>query len=153
MGLEIERKFLVRDESWRTGDAGVEIRQGYLSCDPQRIVRVRTAGQAAFLTVKGAARGAVRLEFEYEIAWADAQDMLALSTGEVVEKTRYRVPFGGLSWEVDEFRGANQGLVVAECELENEDQGINFPPWVGLEVTADHRYANSSLAEHPFANW
>ena len=154
MGREIERKFLVRDWSWREGATGVTYRQGYLSTARACTVRVRTGGGRAWLTVKGPARGLERLEFEYEIPPADADTMLdELCPHPPIEKTRYRVPFGGLVWEVDVFHGANEGLVLAEVELERADQPVELPPWAGEEVTGDPRYLNAHLAEHPYTTW
>jgi adenylate cyclase len=151
---EIERKFLLRDEAWRAGASGKPYRQGYLSTEPDRTVRVRVAGDLAFLTVKGRSQGASRAEYEYPLPRADAEEMLDhLCLRPLIEKTRYRVPYGGLVWEIDEFSGDNAGLVVAEVELEAEDQPVALPPWVGREVTGDPRYANASLVARPFASW
>jgi CYTH domain-containing protein len=152
MGVEIERKFLVRSEAWRQG-AGERMVQGYLNRDKARTVRVRLAGTQAFLTVKGASVGATRAEFEYPIAAADAQALLALCDGPLIDKTRYRIAVGDLVWEVDEFCGDNAGLVVAEVELPSEDAVFSKPEWVGQEVTHDARYFNSNLSSHPFTRW
>ena len=152
MGIEIERKFLVVGDGWRQG-AGVSYAQGYLNRDPQRTVRVRIAGERAFLTVKGVSRGATRAEFEYEVPLADAAQMLELSDGPVVRKVRRLVEHAGSTWEVDEFEGENAGLVVAELELASEDQHFEKPDWLGREVTDDPRYYNSSLAAHPYSRW
>jgi adenylate cyclase len=152
MAIEIERKFLVTGTQWRQA-APLRLSQGYLSRDKERTVRVRIAGPKAFLTVKGLSQGASRAEFEYEVPLQDAQQMLALCDGPVVEKLRHVLAFAGLTWEVDEFLGANQGLVVAEVELAREDQPIDKPSWVGAEVTDDPRYFNSSLAVRPFGAW
>jgi CYTH domain-containing protein len=117
-------------------------------------VRVRIAGDAGFLTVKGRAVGASRAEYEYAIPREHAEEMLdQLCQRPLVEKTRYRIPWGGLTWEVDVFHGDNAGLVVAEVELEDEGQAIDLPPWVGREVTGDGRYANASLVARPYATW
>lgn len=152
MALEIERKFLVTGDAWRQGP-GTLLSQGYLNRDKQRTVRVRIAGEQAFLTVKGANQGATRAEFEYPIPLADATQLLALCDGPTVEKIRRVVQFEGFAWEVDEFLGQNAGLVVAEIELESEDQVFARPAWVGLEVTDDARYYNSRLATHPYCDW
>ena len=152
MGTEIERKFLVHTESWRRADA-VEYAQGYLNRDRERTVRVRVAGDRAWLTIKGRSVGASRPEFEYEIPVADAEQLLALSDRPVVRKRRHLVPCGGFTWEVDEFLGDNEGLVVAEIELDAEDQTFEKPDWVGEEVTDDPRYFNSSLATEPYRLW
>lgn len=152
MATEIERKFLVRGDSWRRSDA-VLYAQGYLNRDQRRTVRVRTAGNRAWLTIKGLSVGASRPEFEYEIPLADAEQLLALSDGPVVRKRRHLVPCGGFTWEVDEFEGDNAGLVVAEIELDAEDQEFEKPEWLGEEVTGDPRYFNSSLATEPWRTW
>lgn len=146
MALEIERKYLVNDSSYKTLASGkVEIRQGYLNRDPERTVRVRTFGDKGFLTVKGKNRGEVRLEFEYEVPISDALEMLALCGGDIVEKIRYFVDYDGLTWEVDEYIRRLEGLVVAEVELPAEGCQVVLPPFVGEEVTGDPRYYNSNL--------
>jgi adenylate cyclase len=152
MGVEIERKFLVQGDGWKTS-TGVLCRQGYLNRDKNRTVRVRMAGDAAFLTVKGVSVGATRAEFEYPIPMADAEGLLALCDGPLVEKIRHLVRVGETLWEVDEFAGDNAGLVVAEVELMAEDQPFARPDWLGAEVTHDARYFNSNLASHPFSCW
>jgi adenylate cyclase len=152
VAIEIERKFLVTGTEWRQGK-GIRLSQGYLNRDLERTVRVRIAGEQAFLTIKGASRGAVRAEFEYEIPLKDAEQLLKLSDGPVVEKIRYILDHKGLTWEVDEFLGENQGLVVAEVELTSESQTFEKPDWVGREVTEDLRYFNSNLAAHPYSTW
>ena len=135
MAREIERKFLVTHQDWRSGDAA-KYRQGYLSLDRERTVRVRVAGDAAYLTVKGITKGASRQEFEYEIPLHDANAMLdTLCHRPLIEKRRYRVRHGGLDWDIDEFFGDNAGLVVAEVELKSEDQPFDRPDWLGQEVT------------------
>jgi len=154
MGIEIERKFLVASEGWRREPGRVtRFSQGYLSRDPARTVRVRIAGDEAFLTIKGATTGATRAEFEYAIPVAEAQQLLALSDGPAVEKLRHLRVVDGLTWEVDEFLGANAGLVVAEIELAREDQPFTRPDWLGAEVTGDARYVNANLAVKPYAHW
>jgi adenylate cyclase len=152
MAIEIERKFLVQGTQWRTG-AGTRIHQGYLNRDKARTVRVRTRGDQAFLTVKGLTHGASRAEFEYEIPLADAEELLKLCDGPIIDKHRYIVVHDGSKWEVDEFHGDNSGLVVAEIELQSKDQHFTRPPWLGREVTDDNRYYNSSLAGHPYRDW
>lgn len=152
MASEIERKFLVTGAAWRQPDAQ-RLTQGYLNRDKQRTVRVRLAGERAWLTVKGVSVGATRAEFEYEIPAADAVQLLALCDGPLIDKFRHVVRHEGLVWEVDEFLGDNLGLVVAEVELSHEDQAIAKPSWVGEEVTHDARYFNSSLASRPFCSW
>jgi adenylate cyclase len=152
MAAEIERKFLVVGTEWRTS-AGVRIVQGYLSLDKERAVRVRIHGNRAALTIKGITTGATRAEFEYEIPLEDAQQLLALCVRPLIEKVRYRNPHQGLVWEVDEFHGENAGLIVAEVELEREDQAYARPRWLGAEVTSDPRYYNVNLVAEPFRNW
>lgn len=152
MGIEIERKFLVTGSDWKT-ETPVRYSQGYLNSQPERTVRVRLAGDAAWLTIKGKTSGASRAEFEYPIPVADAEQMLSLCDPPLIEKHRHIVPFAGKQWEVDEFLAANEGLVVAEIELESESESFEKPPWLGEEVTDDHRYFNSRLAKHPFREW
>ena len=153
MPTEIERKFLVADDSWRDGSAGVRISQGYLSQDPDRTVRVRIGGEGAWLTIKGRTEGITRAEFEYAIPVAEARELLVLCLPTIIDKTRYRVSFGEHEWEIDVFHGENHGLVIAEVELVDEAIFPALPPWVGDEVSADSRYFNSCLAARPYANW
>lgn len=152
MGIEIERKFLVKSNEWKTAK-GVYYSQGYLNSDKLRTVRVRIAGDKAYLTIKGQSQGASRAEFEYAISLADAEQLLQLCEQPLIQKQRYRISYEGLVWEVDEFLGDNQGLVVAEVELTSENQSIPLPNWVGEEVTHDIRYFNSNLVKHPFKQW
>ncbi|PKN69848.1 MAG: adenylate cyclase [Deltaproteobacteria bacterium HGW-Deltaproteobacteria-12] len=152
MRIEIERKFLVQGDAWRT-DQGVRIRQGYLNRDKERTVRVRIAGSKAFLTVKGVNTGASRTEFEYEIPVVDAEQLLLICEGPLIEKIRHTVADAGMLWEIDEFSGANEGLIVAEIELERENQYWKRPAWLGEEVTDDPRYFNSNLCNHPYCTW
>lgn len=154
MATEIERKFLVVGEDWRSLGDAVEIRQGYLSTVKERTVRVRVMGDRGYVTVKGITVGAARTEFEYEIPVADAHQMLdQLCERPIIEKTRSRIDVAGLIWEVDSFNGVNAGLVVAEVELEHEAQEIDPPRWIGEEVTDDPRYFNANLIAHPFTEW
>ncbi len=154
MGIEIERKFLVAGDGWRLqATQQTRFSQGYLSRDPARTVRVRLAGERAFLTIKGATTGATRAEFEYAIPAAEAQQLLALADGPVVEKVRHLCEIDGMTWEVDEFLGANAGLVVAEIELQSEGQSFTRPDWLGDEVTGDARYVNANLAVQPYRDW
>ncbi len=153
MGIEIERKFLVKGDAWRSMGPGIPLIQGYLAGSDQATVRVRTAGEVAFLTVKGKVTNLTRQEFEYEIPVADARAMLKLCYPRVVEKTRYKIPIHDLMWEVDEFAGTNQGLVVAEVELASPEQSLSLPDWIGPEVSDDSRYFNSYLAAHPYSTW
>jgi adenylate cyclase len=153
MGKEIERKFLVTGNAWRAGE-GTDFRQGYLSTDKERTVRVRAAGDIAHLTIKGITEGATRTEFEYPIPVADAELMLdTLCLRPLIEKRRYRVQHGGMTWEIDEFRGDNVGLVIAEIELERPQQRFEKPEWVGEEVTSDPRFYNANLVAHPYSTW
>lgn len=153
MGREIERKYLVGGDGWRGLAAGTLYRQGYLSTAQERTVRVRLAGARGFLTIKGPAAGPARSEFEYEIPSRDAEQLLQLCEVPLIEKTRYRIPYGRFVWEVDEFHGVNDGLILAECELEAPDQQPDKPDWVGREVTGDPRYANASLVRRPYRTW
>jgi adenylate cyclase len=148
MRTEIERKFLVQGDAWRT-DQGVHIRQGYLNRDKERTVRVRVAGGKAFLTIKGINRGASCAEFEYEIPVVDAEQLLKICEGPLIEKTRHAIVYAGMVWEIDEFHGANENLIVAEVELERNDQYFERPDWLGKEVTSDPRYFNSNLCINP----
>jgi len=152
MGIEIERKFLVRGLDWKQG-CGDYLCQGYLNRDKQRTVRVRIVGEQAWLTIKGPSVGTTRAEFEYPVPVADARELLALCDGPCIEKRRYRVPHAGMVWEVDEFLGENAGLVVAEIELASAEQPFDKPDWVGTEVSEDLRYFNSNLAARPFKRW
>ena len=153
MGVEIERKFLVRDRGFLDDVVGVPYRQGYLSTDPDRTVRIRRAGPLAYITIKGRSHGATRAEFEYEIPLDDADALLEQCLLPVVEKVRHRVEHGGRTWEVDVFAGANDGLVVAEIELPSEDVVLDVPSWIGDEVTDDPRYFNANLIAHPYREW
>jgi adenylate cyclase len=155
MGREIERKFLVDPGAWRPDPArGVRFRQGYLSVDPARVVRVRRAGPGGALTVKGLTTGVERAEFEYAIPLADADAMLdTLCLRPLLEKTRYREPWRGRTWEIDVFEGDNAGLIVAEVELAASSDVLELPPWAGKEVSDDPRYFNSNLTQHPFTRW
>ena len=146
MGLEIERKFLVKNDSFK--DIAIShsnIRQGYLSREPERTVRIRIKDDRGFITVKGKNSGAVRLEFEYEIPFADAEKMLGLCSGKILDKTRYNVKFGGYLWEIDVFHGLDEPLTVAEIELPSADASFEIPDFIGEEVTGNPRYYNSML--------
>lgn len=154
MGKEIEKKFLVTGDQWRQLAEGTVYRQGYLSVVKERVVRVRTIGNTGYLTIKGLTVGATRLEYEYEISVSDSNEMLdRLCEKPIIEKKRYKVEFEGLTWEIDEFFGDNDGLIVAEVELEDEQQSLKKPSWIGEEVTSDPRYFNSNLTKHPFTRW
>lgn len=154
MGKEIERKFLVKDDSWRSMTQGVECRQGYLNRDMERTVRVRTINEKGFITVKGLTLGKTRTEFEYEIPLVEANAMLdEICEKPIIEKKRYKLEHEGLIWELDEFSGENQGLILAEAELEKETQAFDKPPWIGKEVTGDPKYYNSNLVQDPYSKW
>lgn len=153
MGKEIERKFLVRGDGWRSGRP-VRLRQAYLSFGPPAAVRVRLGGGEAWINVKSRTSAIERIEFEYRIPEADGEAMLGgLHAGSVIDKTRYHVAHAGHDWEVDEFHGDNAGLVVAEIELSSPDEAFERPPWLGEEVSEDDRYLNTSLARRPFTSW
>ena len=154
MGVEIERKFLVRGDGWRAGAEGRVYRQGYLAADAERTVRVRVADAKGYLTVKGKTEGLARAEYEYEIPVADASELLDLLCSKpLIEKTRYRVEQRGHLWEIDEFAGENHGLLLAEVELSEPAEVVDLPDWVGQEVSSDPRYYNANLARHPYGRW
>ena len=152
MAKEIERKFLVINNDYKKGTDGTLYKQGYLSTNPQRTVRIRTVENRGYLTIKGPSTGAVRSEYEYSIPYDDAEELLLLCEKPLIEKYRYLVLYKGNTWEVDEFFGENEGLVIAEIELESEDQLFELPSWAGTEVTSDPRYYNSNLVKIPFKN-
>ena len=154
MALEIERKFLVISDSWRQDALSIRHLQGYLTRDKERTVRIRAIGDRGFVTIKGISRGPVRAEYDYEIPYRDAREMLReLCEGPLIDKERFRIPYANLIWEVDVFAGENQGLIFAEVELDDENQTVRKPPWIGKEVTDDPRYFNSNLVVHPFSKW
>ncbi len=155
MALEIERKFLVRGKAWQAAaDGGRRIRQAYLSNNSKNSVRVRIIDdRRAELTIKSSYRGIVRDEFEYHVPVADARELLLLRQSMIIDKVRYKVRLGPLTWEIDEFFGANAGLVIAEIELQHADQQLDLPSWLSHEVTGDRRYNNSQLAANPFSEW
>lgn len=155
MALEIERKFLLEDDSWRTQVVrSVTMQQGYLGSDRQCSVRVRRAGDSAWLNIKSATLGIERLEFEYAIPVADAETMLQRLCGaRSLSKTRHHVPHGGHLWEIDEFDGDNRGLIVAELELTSVDEPFARPAWLGQEVSDDPRYYNVCLIDNPYIHW
>ena len=160
MATEIERKFLLANDSWRAqADAGTPMRQGYLiaASSQQQLkasVRVRIAGEEANLNIKSATLGVTRQEYEYPIPVHEANEMLdTLAEGPLIEKTRYHVPHGGHTWEIDVFSGDNAGLVVAEVELASADESFQRPSWLGEEVSDDPRYYNVCLVQHPFKDW
>jgi adenylate cyclase len=153
MGIEIERKFLVNDMSWKPSRKSLSVIQGYFPTNGFSL-RVRIQDDRAFLTLKKSKSQISRHEFEYEIPAVDAREMIGLFCGsEVIVKTRHLVEYKGFTWEVDEFHGENDGLVVAELELENEDQPFEKPSWIGEEVSQDSRYLNAYLARIPYKTW
>ncbi|WP_013322321.1 CYTH domain-containing protein [Gloeothece verrucosa] len=155
MGIEIERKFLVKGDGWRSLGSGTIYRQGYITTENKiNTVRVRLIGEQGYLTIKGKTTGATRAEFEYPIPKEDALFMLEnLCDHPLIEKTRYKIKQGELIWEVDEFMGDNQGLIIAEVELEQENQAVELPNWIGQEVTGNLQYHNSNLVKYPFKKW
>lgn len=153
MGREIERKFLVTGDAWRTKH-GTLIRQGYLHNEVDSTVRVRTKGERAYLTIKGSMTGITRAEFEYEIPLEDANEILdELCQKPLIEKIRHEIHADGFKWEIDEFLEDNAGLVVAEIELEDENQEFPMPAWLGKEVSEDARYLNANLVKNPYSKW
>jgi len=154
MGVEIERKFLVKSDTWKKESGkGKAIQQGYLNSASERTVRVRVYGDLGFLTVKGKNENLSRKEFEYEVPLEEAQAMLELCEKPIIEKIRYVVLVGNKTWEIDVFKGENEGLLVAEVELNSEKETFEVPEWLGQEVSLDSRYYNSALILHPFKKW
>jgi len=155
MGVEIERKFLVDHEKWEQvkKTTGIHYRQGYLVDEASKTIRVRVAGKKGFITIKGSTSGISRKEFEYKIPVNDATELINGFAGSEVEKVRFRIRFKGKLWEVDEFLGDNQGLIMAEIELKQEDETFEKPGWITREVSDDDRYYNSYLAKNPFKKW
>jgi adenylate cyclase len=154
MGKEIERKFLVKNDSFKKLAEAEVLQQGFLSVNKNRVVRVRISRGKAWLTIKGITKGSVRHEFEYDIPIKDAQFMINnFCKKPVIIKKRYRIQHGELYWEVDEFLNDNQGLVIAEIELNTEDQDFDKPDWVGEEVTENKKYYNAYLIKHPYSTW
>lgn len=151
--VEIERKFLIRKELWEPAGKGVKIKQGYLSVHPERVVRVRIAGEKAYLTIKGKPTGFARPEFEYQIPVNEAEVLLKMCLDFPVEKIRFKEKKDDLTWEIDVFSGVNSGLIIAEVELISEDQKIDLPDWIGEEVSNDYRYYNSWLSGNPYSKW
>jgi adenylate cyclase len=151
---EIEFKFLVTNDEWRNKAKGIKYKQGYLSTDPERVVRIRLDGNAGILTIKGKRKGPEADEFEYEIPKKDAEYMLDnLCLKPLIEKTRYKIEFEGNIWEVDEFHGVNEGLILAEIEVSSKDQKFQKPLWIGKDVTNDPRYRNANLVANPYSKW
>ena len=154
MSVEIERKFLVKGNEWRQLAQAVNYKQGYISTEKEHTVRVRTIESQAYLTIKGKSVGATRLEFEYEIPLNDANELLNnLCHKPFIDKNRYKIQYKDLTWEVDEFFGENEGLILAEVELHDENQKIEIPDWIGIEVTGEPKYYNANLISNPYCNW
>ncbi|MCO5248233.1 MAG: CYTH domain-containing protein [Chitinophagales bacterium] len=155
MGKEIERKFLVHHEKWSLTEKpqGENYRQGYLQMDMEKAIRVRQTPDKAFITIKGKSFGFTRSEYEYEIPYQDAEELLDQFAITELKKIRYKINVGDKIWEVDEFLGGNEGLIVAEIELKSEDEDFIRPEWIGKEVTMDDRYLNMNLAMNPYSTW
>lgn len=154
MGKEIERKFLVKNDAWRNLGRSEEYRQGFLSTHPERVVRVRIAGEKATLTIKGKTDGLTRAEFEYPLPMDEARVLLdRMCERPIIEKVRHVIRYEGMVWEVDEFHGDNQGLIIAEVELPDENHPLTLPPWVGEDVSHDARYFNANLVANPYSRW
>ncbi len=154
MGLEIGKKFLIKADTWRAGvHTAIEIKQGYLNSEVERIVRVRIFGDKGFLTIKGKNENLTRKEFEYNIPLNEAYSLLGLCEKPLIEKTRHLYLHHGNNWEIDVFKGENEGLIIAEIELSSEDQEFKIPKWIGEEISTDSKYYNSSLIANPFVNW
>ncbi len=150
---EIERKFLVDRKKWNPAFESKKMKQGYLSVDPERTVRVRITGDEAFLTIKGKSEGIKRIELEYKIPVNEAETLMKMCLDFPVEKTRYFEKRGDVVWEIDLFEGENKGLIIAEVELKHENQHVNLPHWIEKEVSEDSRYFNSQLSQNPFSKW
>ena len=155
MGIEIERKFLVKKDKWKELEkpSGELYRQGYLLTDPNKTIRVRQTSAKGFLTIKGLSVGATRPEYEYEIPFEEAKELLDQFAIAELSKIRFKIIIDQHIWEVDEFFGNNKGLIVAEIELSNEEEKFNIPDWIDREVTHEEKYFNSSLVIHPYQNW
>ena len=154
MKVEIERKFLVKNQDWKKLIVEKHsIQQGYLNTDKSCNVRVRIMNSAAFITIKGKRVNTARPEFEYEIPLNDAESILKLTKNSIIKKTRFTVNHKGQIWEIDQFEGDNQGLVIAEIELKQKDEVISLPNWIGTEISNDERFYNLSLSSNPFKNW
>ena len=155
MGREIERKFLIKSSEWANLDkpGAKHLRQGYLVSDPNKTIRVRTTDDKAWITIKGISFGASRLEYEYEIPLGEGLELLDNFAEAELEKIRYEIHHQDKLWEVDVFLGDNNGLIVAEIELDSEDEKFELPEWVAEEVTQEKKYYNSNLTKHPFKLW
>jgi len=154
MGLEIERKFLLKNDDWKLlVKEEISIKQGYLNAEKERTVRVRVYSERGFLTIKGKNENLTRKEFEYEIPLEEAEQILLLSENPLIEKTRFIVQHQNNTWEIDVFEGVNKGLTVAEIELESEREKFDIPEWIGKEVSTDKKYYNANLISNPFEGW
>ncbi len=155
MGQEIERKYLINHKKWQEVKQpnGEFYRQGYLLIEPEKTIRIRLAGAIASLTIKGASIGAARAEYEYNISFQEATELLEKFSVSEITKTRYKIIHSDKTWEVDEFSGRNQGLIIAEIEINNELEAFDMPDWIEKEVTSDEKYYNSNLALKPFTTW
>ncbi|XPV68468.1 MAG: CYTH domain-containing protein [Halarcobacter sp.] len=154
MGIEIERKYLIDKQKLINLKNGINIKQGYINTTDNTVVRLRIKGAKGFLTIKGENKGATRLEFEYEIPLEEANEMLEkLCSKPIIEKTRYEISYESHLWEVDIFYGDNEGLIIAEVELKDENETIILPPWIKKDVTGDIKYYNNQLMKNPYKNW
>jgi CYTH domain-containing protein len=155
MGVEIERKFLIENDLWYAlkKPPGTSIQQAYLVNEPEKVIRIRVTDSSGYLTIKGPAIHATRSEYEFQIPKTEAKEIIDQFTKVRIDKTRYKIVFEGKTWEVDEFWGDNEGLIIAEIELKSEEEQFTKPSWIGPEVTEDRRYYNSYLSEHPYTSW
>jgi adenylate cyclase len=155
MGFETERKFLIEKDLWYAvkKPAGSDIQQAYLLNEPQKVIRIRVIDDSGYITIKGPVVNMTRLEYEFPVPKNEALEIMNHFTKAVIQKTRYKIEFAGKIWEVDEFWGDNEGLIIAEIELASADDQFLKPAWIGEEVTSDPRYYNSYLSEHPFNSW
>lgn len=155
MNIEIEHKYLVNKELWKniTPFKSEEIRQAYLLSDNKKSIRIRTKGISGYITIKGKSDTIARPEYEYEIPLSDANEMIGKFSESIIEKTRHYVMYADKLWEVDVFKGLNEGLIIAEIELKSEDEKYDLPAWVGEDVTRNHDYSNSNLSKKPYSMW
>ena len=154
MGLEIERKFLLKNNSWKKEiKETIFIRQGYLNSKVERTVRIRIQGEQGVLTIKGKNQNVTRKEFEYQIPLDDALHLISMCEKPVIEKTRFLISSNRCTWEIDVFDGENKGLVIAEIELSSEEESFDIPNWLGKEVSSESKYYNSSLITNPYSKW
>ena len=155
MAIETEHKYLVNESDWNkiVPEKSLPVKQAYLFASEDKTIRLRQIGEKAFITIKGKTQGASRPEYEYEIPLTDALEMIEQFCSKLIEKTRHFVNYKNKTWEVDVFEGLNKGLIIAEIELESENEHYELPAWLGQNVTSDYRYANSNLSVNPFTNW